>query len=141
MSLEDIMHRPTFVGRNETVLHVAKIMAQKSIGSVLVGSPDNVHGIFSERDLLVKIVANDIDAKTAKVGDYMTPDVMSIDVNMSVFDAQEIMTASHIRRLPITENGVVVGIVTARSLMENIKYEYLKKGIDDSPRAVYSSYW
>ena len=141
MSLEEIMHKPTFVGENETVDKVAKRMAKKSIGSVLVGDEDGVLGIFSERDLLVKIVAKDIDAKKAKVKDYMTQPVMAVDINFSVFDAQEIMAEHHIRRLPISSGGRVVGVVSARNIMENLRYEYLRKGTDYSERIAYSSYW
>jgi signal-transduction protein with cAMP-binding, CBS, and nucleotidyltransferase domain len=117
------------------------LMAKKSIGSVLVGDEDRVLGIFSERDLLVKIVAKGIDAKKAKVKDYMTQPVMAVDINFSLFDAQEVMADHHIRRLPITNNGRVVGVVSARNIMENLRYEYLRRGARHSERIAYSSYW
>ncbi len=141
MSLKEIMHKPTFVQKDMTIREVAKIMAAKSIGSALVGSEQNVLGIFSERDLLVKIAAKDIDICKAKVGDYMTSPVKAIDINASIFDAQAIMIETRIRRLPITEGGIVVGIVSARNIMENLKYEYLKKSQEISERSMYSAFW
>lgn len=143
MSLKEIMHKPTFVDKDTTVRDAAKIMAEKSIGSVLVGSPDNVLGIFSERDLLVKVVAKEVYCNAAKVKDYMTVPVKAVDVNMSVFDAQNMMIENHVRRVPITNEGKVVGIVSARNIMENLKYEYLKKRFDadSSAREPYSTFW
>lgn len=142
MSLEEIMHEPTFIRENATVEDAARLMAEKSIGSVIVGSAENALGIFSERDLLVKIVARNVDARKAKVRDYMTSPIMAIDISMSVFDAQDIMTERHIRRLPIADNGRIVGIMSARTLMEHLRYEYiLRKSVDSSQREVYTGYW
>jgi len=143
MSLKEIMHKPTFVGKDETIMEVAKIMAKKSIGSVLVGSAENVLGIFSERDLIVKIVANELDCSITKVGDHMTSPIKTVNVNMSVFDAQNVMIENHIRRVPIRDNGEVVGIVSARNIMEHLKYEYLIKRHDSetSRRELYSTFW
>lgn len=141
MSLKEIMHKPTFVEKDTAIREIAKIMAAKSIGSVLVGDVKKVLGIFSERDLLVKIVAKKVDCDKAKVGNFMTAPVKTIDVNSSIFDAQTIMIETRIRRLPITEDGVVVGIVSARNIMENLKYEYLKKSYAVSERSMYSAFW
>lgn len=143
MSLKEIMHKPTFVSENATVRDAAKIMAEKSIGSVLIGSAENVRGIFSERDLLVKIAAKDIDCSNAKIKDYMTFPVKAVDINMSVFDAQNMMIENHVRRLPITKEDRIVGIVSARNIMEHLKYEYLKKRFDTDSyaRELYSTFW
>ncbi|VVB61565.1 Inosine-5'-monophosphate dehydrogenase [uncultured archaeon] len=141
MSLEEIMHKPTFVDKDATVKEVAKVMAEKSIGSVLVGSAERVLGIFSERDLLVKVAANDVDCNSAKVKDYMTAPVKAIDVNLSIFDVQSIMIENHIRRLPVTQGGRIVGMVSARNVMENMKYEHLKKSYAHSAQEMYARYW
>ena len=143
MSLKEIMHKPTFVSEDATIYDVAKLMAEKSAGSVLVGSAENVLGIFSERDLLVKVVAKDIDCSTTKVKECMTSPVKAIDINMSVFDAQNMMIENHVRRVPITNDGMIVGVVSARNVMEHLKYEYLKKRLDTEPsaRELYSTFW
>lgn len=143
MSLKEIMHKPTFVDKGISVREAAKIMAAKSIGSVLIGSAENVIGIFSERDLLVKVAAKDIDCSAAKVKDCMTSPVKSADINLSVFDAQNLMIENHVRRVPITREGKVVGIVSARNIMEHLKYEYLKKRFDTDSytRELYSAFW
>lgn len=141
MSLSEIMHKPTFVDKNASVSDAAKIMAKKSIGSVLVGTADKVLGIFSERDMITKIAARDVNCRKAIVKDYMTHPVKTIGIDSSIFDAQEIMTKSHIRRLPVTNSGRVVGIVSARNLMEHLKYEYLKRSHGISEREKYPGYW
>lgn len=143
MSLKEIMHKPTFVGENMAIIEVAKIMAEKSIGSVLVGNMENVRGIFSERDLLVKIVSKGLDIHKERVSNYMTSPVKAVDINLSVFDAQNTMIENHVRRVPITNEGKVVGIVSARNIMEHLKYEYLKKRLDTDygEREMYSTFW
>jgi len=143
MSLKEIMHKPTFVDKDMTIREAAKIMAEKSIGSVLVGDMEYVLGIFSERDLLVKIVSKDLDPGKERVSKYMTSPVKAVDINMSVFDAQNTMIENHVRRVPITKEGRIVGIVSARNIMEHLKYEYLKKrlGSETSERELYSTFW
>ncbi len=98
-------------------------------------------GIFSERDMITKIAARDVNCRKAIVKDYMTHPVRTIGIDSSIFEAQEIMTKSHIRRLPVTNGGKVVGIVSARNLMEHMKYEYLMRSHGSSEREKYSGYW
>ena len=141
MGLNEIMHKPTFVKKDMSLHDVAEIMAAKSIGSVLVGNAEKVLGIFSERDLLLKAVAKKADFCKANVSDYMSAPVKTIDVNSSIFDAQNMMIENHVRRVPITDNGKVVGIVSARNIMENLKYEYLKKSHEVNERNMYSAFW
>ncbi len=96
---------------------VAKIMGEKSIGSVIVTSHGEPIGIFTERDLLTKFLAKDQSLKI-EVGKACSSPLITAPMGISVHDAAAIMTSKHIKRLPITKEGKLVGILSARDLVE-----------------------
>jgi CBS domain-containing protein len=96
---------------------VAKIMGEKRTGSVIITSHGEPIGIFTERDLLTKFLAEDRSLKI-EVGKACSSPLITAPMGISVHDAAAIMTSKHIRRLPITREGELVGILTARELLE-----------------------
>lgn len=100
-----------------SVEEVAKIMGQKSVGSVIVTRKGKPMGIFTERDLLTKFLAQDQSLKV-EVGKACSTPLITANLGISVHDAAIIMTEKHIKRLPITKQGKLVGILSARDLVE-----------------------
>jgi CBS domain-containing protein len=96
---------------------VAKIMGEKSVGSVIITKKGKPIGIFTERDLLTKFLAKDESLKI-EVGKVCSSPLVTAPMGTSVHDAAVIMTSKHIRRLPIARNGKLVGMLTARDLVE-----------------------
>jgi len=96
---------------------VAKIMGENRIGSVIVTSQGEPKGIFTERDLLTKFLVQD-KPLTTEVGNVCSSPLITAPLGISVKDAAAIMSSKGIRRLPIIEKGKIVGIVTARDLVE-----------------------
>jgi len=96
---------------------VAKIMGQNRIGSVIITSQGEPIGIFTERDLLTKFLAKD-KSLVIEVGEACSSPLITAPLGISVHDAAVTMTSKHIRRLPITREGKLVGIITARDLIE-----------------------
>jgi len=99
------------------VNQVAIIMAKKRIGSVIVTRNEKPIGIFTERDLLTKFLSKD-KSLIMEVGDVCSSPLISAPIGISVNEAAMIMALKHIRRLPIVENGKLVGILSARDLVE-----------------------
>ncbi len=96
---------------------VAKIMAAKHIGSVIITRQGEPIGIFTERDLLTKFLAKDKSLQK-EVGKACSSPLITSTIGISVQEAARIMTAKHIRRLPITREGKLVGVISASDLVE-----------------------
>jgi len=96
---------------------VAKIMGEKSVGSVIITRNGDPMGIFTERDLLTKFLAKDQSLKVA-VGEACSSPLVTVPLGSSIHDAAAIMSSKHIKRLPITKDGKLVGILSARDLVE-----------------------
>jgi CBS domain-containing protein len=96
---------------------VAKIMGEKSVGSIIITSNGEPIGIFTERDLLTKFLAKDQSLKIA-VGKACSSPLITAPVKISIHDAACIMTLNHIKRLPIAKEDKLVGMLSARDLVE-----------------------
>lgn len=107
----------TTVDEETLVEDVAKIMGEKSIGSVIVTSHEEPIGIFTERDLLTKFLAEDRSLKI-EVGKACSSPLITGSLGINIHDAAEIMTSKHIKRLPIAKKNKLVGILSARDLVE-----------------------
>ena len=123
-SLEHTMNKKIFdVQFNDTILGAIKLMDTESIGSVIVNDKNSYnkrmrpYGIFTERDLLTKILLKNIDLD-AKVGDYSSIPLITAPIETHANDAAKIMASNNIKRLPLTKEGRPVAMVTARDLVE-----------------------
>jgi CBS domain-containing protein len=96
---------------------VMQLMREKRIGSVLVTRRGRRYGIFAERDLLPVLTAKSPDVK-APVGKHCSKPVITAPLKSSVEEAVTLMKKNKIKRLPLTKDGKIVGIVTARDIVE-----------------------
>ena len=99
------------------VENVAEVMAEKRVGSVIVVSQGKPKGIFTERDLLTKFLAND-KSLIVEVGNACSSPLITASIGICIHEAAEIMTTNRIKRLPITRDKKLVGILSARDLVE-----------------------
>lgn len=104
--------------KEETALQQAvEVMTQLRVGSLIVmknGEPD---GIFTEWDLVRNVLVPHLDLNQPVGGQASRP-LISAEEGINGREAADIMTANHIKRLPLTRDGIIVGIVTARDLVE-----------------------
>lgn len=105
------------VDEKNPVSTVAKVMGENRVGSVIVTRQGKPEGIFTERDLITRLLAVDRPL-TTEVGEVCSSPLITAPIEISVRDAAEIMESKHIRRLPITQEGKLIGIITARDLIE-----------------------
>jgi CBS domain-containing protein len=106
-----------FADERTLLENVAKIMAEKHVGSVIVTSQEEPIGIFTERDLLTKFLAQD-RSLIEEVGNVCSSPLITAPIGISAHNAASIMVAKHVKRLPITKDGKLVGVLSARDLVE-----------------------
>lgn len=95
-----------------TVHDAAVRMSELRIGALLVCENDAPVGIFTERDLLKRVVLPRLDPATVTVGEVMTRDPVCIELDQRVKETMAIMTERRTRHLPVVEGGKVVGMVS-----------------------------
>jgi uncharacterized protein (DUF2267 family) len=91
-------------------------MGDHHIGAILVGEGRDVVGIVTDRDLVLELIAGDLDPHRTHLRDIMSEPVASIDVGAAAVDAARLMHEHACRRVPITEDGIPVGMVTLDDL-------------------------
>ncbi|MBL8834144.1 MAG: CBS domain-containing protein [Rhodospirillales bacterium] len=101
---------------NMTVRDAAQAMAQRRIGAVMVIDGPRLVGIFTERDLLSKVVAAKRDPDTVRLAEVMTRDPDTIGPDESAFAALDMMRKRGYRHLPVMDSGRLVGMVSVRDL-------------------------
>ena len=127
MSLvRDIVHqRELFcVEEHQNVTEVARKMSELHVGAILVLNAGELRGVFSERDLMKRVVLERRDPDRTAVGDVMSVEVITIDEQASLEDAMEAMHSNNCRHLPVTRDERVVAFLSMRDLMN---YELARK--------------
>jgi CBS domain-containing protein len=102
---------------DDSVVDAARLMAQNQVGAVLVVEGGALTGIVSERDVVTRVVSEGKDPATTKVSEISTSAVVDVDVNTHVRKCAELQSAMGVRHLPVTENGVPVGILSSRDFL------------------------
>ncbi len=100
-----------------TVSEAARVMKQKHMGAIMVVEQDKLIGIFTERDALFRVLAEDRDLHATRVSDVMTRNPQSIHPDKQFADALKLMHSGRFRHVPVVENGRAVGIVSASDAM------------------------
>ncbi len=110
--------RQVYTTRKSITVHEAvREMNRKRVGALVVIDEQRPVGIFTERDVLRRIVDEDRDPALTKVVEVMTPDPTTVAASMRVEDAMAMMTERRFRHLPVVEGGVLVGMVSIGDLM------------------------
>ena len=109
---------------SETIHQAAVKMKQYDIGSVLiVEDGSKLKGILTDRDIALKLGAESKDPETTFVSDIMTPNPVSINLNADVDEALKAMNTANVRRLPVMEDGNLVGLLSSADVATEIKEE------------------
>jgi CBS domain-containing protein len=113
-----------------TVMDAVRTMDQESIGAVAVTEGNVLVGMFSERDLMLRVVVEKRDPERTRIGEVMTSPVETIRRDSNTDDALKVMLEKHIRHLPIVDtDGKLAGMISMRSLLHD-KVEDLTVQLD-----------
>jgi CBS domain-containing protein len=125
-TVRDIMHLHTTVKEGATVADVAKVMTEKKIGSVIIELKKGI-GILTERDITGKIVVAAKDPRKVLAKDIMSFPVKTIGPDAEIYEACRFFSENNFRRLPVVENGKVVGIITTRDIVRQFVPDLIKQ--------------
>jgi CBS domain-containing protein len=118
--VKDIMTKALIsVNIETTVFQVAKMMEQGGIGAVLVKKDDHLVGIITDRDYATKIVSHNLPSDTF-VEKIMSSPLITINFDESISAAAQRMTSKKIRKLGVTDNGKIIGLITSTDLVTQL---------------------
>ena len=114
-----------------TVREAARLMKERRVGAILVVEQGKLAGVFTERDVVFRVVAEDRDVRTMPVAEVMTRDPQTIHPDKPFPDALHLMYEGGFRHVPVVEDGRPVGVISARDALgpelEDFIYELLRR--------------
>lgn len=108
------------IGPQETAFKALETMAQRNVGALLVIDKGKLIGIFSERDYARKVILKGKSSKDTTVGELMTPDVFYASPENTLQETMALMTAKHIRHMPVLRDDRLIGMVTLGDVVKQI---------------------
>lgn len=105
------------VNRATTVLDAAKLMNERRIGALVVTDGDRAVGIFTERDILNRVVATSRKPEGTQVGDVMTSPMACVRRDTPLTECKAVMTEKRIRHLPVVEEGNLYGLISSGDIL------------------------
>jgi CBS domain-containing protein len=102
------------------VKEAARLMIEKGIGSLIANRDGLPFGIVTERDLMEKIAAEGVDPTKMTVSEVMTAPLTTVDAGSSIVDAARRMVEKRVKRLVVTDQDKIVGIVTQTDLVSHM---------------------
>jgi len=110
--LEQKSEKVEAVTAQTSIAEAVARMNQRRIGSILVMEGDRLVGIFTERDVLTRVVPQQLDPSRTPVGEVMTRQPMTITPSTTLQEAMMMMTDTRKRHLPVLQNGKVIGLLS-----------------------------
>jgi len=111
------------IGPDEPVLEAIRLMAEHTVGALLVMKGEELVGIVSERDYARKVILKGRSSADTPVAQIMSSPVVTVSMNNSVQECMQMMTARRIRHLPVVEGKKVVGIISIGDLVKAVMEE------------------
>ncbi len=109
------------IAPDATVFEALQLMAEKDVGALLVMEGEKLVGIFSERDYARKVILQDRASRQTRVREIMTSQVVCISPEQTLDECMALMTARHIRHLPVVDrNERVVGVVSIGDVVKAV---------------------
>jgi CBS domain-containing protein len=124
---------PRSIGASASVVEAARLMREEHIGSLPIAENEQLVGMITDRDITTRVVAEAADPNLTSVGDVYSRDLISIEPEGDLDEALQLMARHQVRRLPVVEDGRLVGIVAQAdiALKENEKTGALVEAISE----------
>lgn len=124
MKVKDVMTKNVaYVKPDASIMDAARIMQQNDVGSVPVCDQTGVVGIVTDRDIVVRNVITGTDPKSTPVSNIMTTNIATVSSNADIDQLGELMADKQIRRIPVVDNNMLVGIVALGDLAADRRFD------------------
>jgi CBS domain-containing protein len=121
--VEDVMSTKIFdIPYENSIFAAVRILYERRVGSVIVIKDNKPYGIFTERDLLTKVISKGLQL-SERVGDFCSTPLITAQHGIRANEAANIMFINNMKRLPLAQDGEVTSIVTARDLVDAFQKE------------------
>ncbi|MDI6884930.1 MAG: CBS domain-containing protein [archaeon] len=118
LEVRDVMTYPAITeDEDASVAKISKDMKLSGIGSVIITKEDKPVGIVTDRDIVIKVIMKDRKPNKVKAKEIMSSPLMTIESDASLRSACKLLVEKGIRRLPVIEEGELVGIISLRNIV------------------------
>ncbi|MDQ4018519.1 MAG: CBS domain-containing protein [Actinomycetota bacterium] len=131
-SIRDVMTpNPTTCPPSATVTDAARAMASEDVGPIPVAEGDRLVGMVTDRDLVVRVLAEGRDANSTTLQEIMASDLVTVEPGTQLEEALQLMSDNQVRRLPVVEGGRLVGIVAQADVARAADEEQVGEVVQD----------
>ncbi len=131
-SIKDVMTaNPTSCEPSTTVVDAAKVMAQEDVGPVPIVEGGRVVGIVTDRDFVVRVLAEGRDPSSTTIGEIASADLVTVQPDSDLNEALNLMAQNQVRRLPVVEGDQLVGIVAQADVARAAEEEKTGEVVQD----------
>lgn len=114
--IEKIMSKNLIILNDSNLEDIAKAMKRYDVGMVIINENNKIKGIITDRDIVTKILAN----KDNKIKEYLTTNLVSIDINSNINEAIDLMKKHKIKRLLVKKDNKLVGVLSLSDLLNTV---------------------
>lgn len=114
--IEKIMSKNLIVLNDSNLEDIAKAMKRYDVGMVIIKENNKIKGIITDRDIVTKILAN----KDNKIKEYLTTNLVSIDINSDMNEAIDLMKKHKIKRLLVKKDNKLIGVLSLSDLLNTV---------------------
>jgi CBS domain-containing protein len=125
---EAMTEGPRSIGPSASVVDAARLMRDEHVGSLPITDGDTLVGMLTDRDITTRVVAEAADLATTSVGDVCSQDLVSVEPDKDLEEALGLMARHQVRRLPVVEDGRLVGIVAQADIALTLSDDEKKTG-------------
>jgi CBS domain-containing protein len=118
---ETMTENPRAMSTSDPVVNAARLMREDHVGSLPVVDEGRLVGMITDRDIAMRVVAEGAEVETTQVGSVYTPEPVTVAPDANLDEALRLMARHQIRRLPVVEGSVLVGIVSQADIAREEK--------------------
>ncbi len=130
-SVREVMtENPLAIDPSDSVVKAARMMREEDIGSLPVTENGRLYGMITDRDVTTRVVADEVDLGSVSVRDIASAGAITVEPDTDLDEALRLMAHHQVRRLPVVENGRLVGIVTQADVAHEEEHEKVGETVE-----------